>query len=440
MAALANVMLYQFHQSYTALYAAGLGLVWFLVRLARHRYFFPAMGEDRRFGPTVADGLILAALAGLVQFLFRLDSDSIAVALWPGVLYSYGVEVILHRRLMRANGKRRILVVGEAIAAQHVVNRLEDATGCTYRAIGVLPMGDAMHDFRAPVLGRLPKNPAPGHGGDVGQIHRIAESVGADLILLVQGGALMGPRLRRITWGLQLYKFPLAAITPPEDIAAWRLLMRPMAGLFIFHILPSSGRFKRLLKACMDRILALFLSVLLAPPMLIIGLAVRLDSRGPMIYPQVRVGQYGKQFVMCKFRTMHVDADRRSLADSDNETDGLLFKMRRDPRLTRMGSFLRRSSLDELPQLFNVLRGDMSLVGPRPPLPEEIDMYDPQVKRRLLVKPGLTGLWQVSGRSDLPWDEAMNLDLNYVDNWSLAGDFHILIRTFSAVIRAGGAY
>ena len=170
-----------------------------------------------------------------------------------------------------------------------------------------------------------------------------------------------------------------------------------------------------------------------------IALAVRLTSPGPVLYRQERVGLNGRSFTMLKFRSMVVDADRRldALRD-DNISDGLLFKMRDDPRVTPVGRWLRRLSLDELPQLFNVLGGSMSLVGPRPPLPGEVARYDTSVSRRLLVKPGLTGLWQISGRSDLPWEEAVRLDLRYVENWSLALDLLILWKTGRAVLSPPG--
>jgi lipopolysaccharide/colanic/teichoic acid biosynthesis glycosyltransferase len=166
-----------------------------------------------------------------------------------------------------------------------------------------------------------------------------------------------------------------------------------------------------------------------------------IDSRGNPFYMQKRVGKGGHEFTIVKFRTMIRDADRRKAQlAADNEGAGVLFKMRKDPRITRVGAILRRYSIDELPQLFNVLTGAMSLVGPRPPLPEESARYEPDMRRRLLVKPGLTGLWQVSGRSDLPWEEAVRLDLRYVEDWSLALDAMILWKTFRAVLGGQGAY
>jgi exopolysaccharide biosynthesis polyprenyl glycosylphosphotransferase len=194
-------------------------------------------------------------------------------------------------------------------------------------------------------------------------------------------------------------------------------------------------------KGAMDRSVALGALLVLAPVFGALALAVRLSGPGGVFYRQQRVGLGGQPFTMLKFRSMVSGADQQVASLSDgNDADGLLFKIRHDPRVTPVGRWLRRLSLDELPQLVNVLKGSMSLVGPRPPLPEEVARYDSSVSRRLLVKPGLTGLWQISGRSDLPWEEAVRLDLRYVENWSLALDVQILWKTARAVVTASGAY
>jgi exopolysaccharide biosynthesis polyprenyl glycosylphosphotransferase len=199
---------------------------------------------------------------------------------------------------------------------------------------------------------------------------------------------------------------------------------------------------RRVVKKTVDRVLAVLAAALAMPFLAMIALAVRLDSPGPVLFRQVRVGARGEEFEMLKFRTMCVDAEARlaDLASSYDAGNTVLVKMRRDPRVTRVGRILRRYSLDELPQLLNVLRGDMSLVGPRPPLPQEVEKYEPDAVRRLRVQPGLTGLWQVSGRSELSWDESLRLDLWYVDNWSLMLDIQIIFRTAKAVLRGTGAY
>ena len=189
------------------------------------------------------------------------------------------------------------------------------------------------------------------------------------------------------------------------------------------------------------RVVALLALLLLLPTLLLVALAIRLDSPGPVLFRQVRVGRNGREFVIYKFRTMRADAESRLHEIRHlNEHDGVLFKIRNDPRVSGVGRWLRRFSLDELPQLWNVARGDMALVGPRPPLPREVAAYDARTRRRLDVKPGLTGIWQVSGRADLPWAEAVRLDLAYVEERSLGLDLRILGRTVGAVLTGRGAY
>ncbi|MEP6463266.1 MAG: exopolysaccharide biosynthesis polyprenyl glycosylphosphotransferase, partial [Frankiaceae bacterium] len=227
------------------------------------------------------------------------------------------------------------------------------------------------------------------------------------------------------------------------DIAGPRISIRPVAGLPLLHVdHPEFTGARRIIKGGFDRVVALAAVVVLAPILLGIALAIRTTSPGPALFRQRRVGRKSEQFTIYKFRTMRTDAEAAlpGLAAANEQTDGVLFKMRKDPRITRLGAVLRRYSVDELPQLLNVLRGQMSLVGPRPPLPAEVAQYTDDVYRRLLVKPGLTGLWQVSGRSDLPWEEAVRLDLDYVENWSLPLDLAILWRTGAAVLASRGAY
>jgi exopolysaccharide biosynthesis polyprenyl glycosylphosphotransferase len=198
---------------------------------------------------------------------------------------------------------------------------------------------------------------------------------------------------------------------------------------------------RQIIKGVFDRVAAAAALFVLAPLMLAIAVTIRLEDGGPALFKQVRVGRDGNPFKLYKFRTMVVDAERRKTElITANDLDGVLFKMRRDPRITPIGARLRKWSLDELPQLFNVLLGEMSLVGPRPPLPAETERYADHVRRRLVVRPGLTGLWQVSGRSDLSWDESVRLDLRYVENWSFALDLLILWKTVSVIFRGSGAY
>jgi exopolysaccharide biosynthesis polyprenyl glycosylphosphotransferase len=223
------------------------------------------------------------------------------------------------------------------------------------------------------------------------------------------------------------------------QVAGPRILTRPVAGLPLLHVeAPTFTGPKRVVKTTFDVVGALLIGIVLSPLLLVVALLVARDGASPF-YTATRIGQGGKPFRMWKFRSMVPDADAMPLA-AEHDGAGPLFKLRDDPRITPLGRVIRRTSIDELPQLWNVLRGDMSLVGPRPPLPSEVAKYEQDAYRRLLVKPGMTGLWQVSGRSDLPWDDAVRLDLYYVENWNLVEDLKILWRTAITVLKRQGAY
>ncbi|RCH64354.1 sugar transferase [Streptomyces sp. SDr-06] len=249
-------------------------------------------------------------------------------------------------------------------------------------------------------------------------------------------------RLQRLAWNLEGSDAEMVVAPVLMEVAGPRLHVDAVLGIPLLRVsMPTFTGGRRVVKEVVDRMGAAVLLMLFAPLMALVALLVLVDSRGGAFYRQRRVGKDGREFTILKFRTMVAGAHRAraELADLD-EGAGLLFKVRRDPRVTRVGAVLRRYSIDELPQLLNVLTGSMSLVGPRPPLPEESAAYGPDIRRRLLVKPGLTGLWQISGRSDLPWEEAVRLDLRYVEDWSLALDSVILWKTLRAVLQGQGAY
>jgi exopolysaccharide biosynthesis polyprenyl glycosylphosphotransferase len=279
--------------------------------------------------------------------------------------------------------------------------------------------------------------------GDLDDVCGMALAARCHYVIVSPCPELDAPRLRQLGWALHDAGVELLVAPALSDVAEARIAVRPAGGMPLLHVRPPmlSGP-QRVLKGVFDWVGALVLLAFLAPAMLVIVALIRATSPGPALFRQRRVGRGGKEFTLLKFRTMSVDAEARraGLLPLNERADGLLFKMRADPRITRVGRFLRKYSLDELPQLINVLTGDMSLVGPRPPLPHEVARYDDMVWRRLRVKPGLTGLWQVSGRSELSWAESVRLDLSYVDNWSPALDIRILLRTVSAVVRGTGAY
>ena len=244
-----------------------------------------------------------------------------------------------------------------------------------------------------------------------------------------------------LSWALGRVGTELVVAPDLVDVAGPRLTLREANGLSLLEVEVGVPRGRRIAKAILDGAAGSLALLLVAPVIAVAALLVRLTSPGGAFFRQIRVGLDGQTFTMWKLRTMTADAEARK-AELVQMSDGagLLFKMREDPRITRVGKVLRRYSIDELPQLWNVVRGDMSLVGPRPPLLDEVALYPDHVGRRLHVRPGLTGLWQVSGRSDLDWESAVTLDLRYVDNWSLTMDLMILWKTMRAVLRPGGAY
>jgi exopolysaccharide biosynthesis polyprenyl glycosylphosphotransferase len=341
---------------------------------------------------------------------------------------------ILHRA--RADGAcmHRVLVLGHAPAVAQLIAQLHRHSHHGLQVIGAcLPaaqLGGAARTIDVPVFGAL------------GAAANSAAAAGVDTVMVLSCPELDGPMLRRLAWELERDDIDLIVSSSLVDTAGDRITVRPVDGLPMMHIEhPRLSGGRRLVKAAFDVSVAALLLVLLAPLLLLIALVIRLDTGGPVFFRQVRVGRGGEPFRMVKFRTMHTDAEARLEAmRRQNEHAGVLFKIREDPRVTRCGRILRRYSLDELPQLINVLLGEMSLVGPRPPLPAEVEQYPHDMRRRLVVKPGMTGLWQVSGRSDLSWEDSIRLDLRYVENWSLTVDLVILMRTATAVVRGSGAY
>jgi exopolysaccharide biosynthesis polyprenyl glycosylphosphotransferase len=348
----------------------------------------------------------------------------------------YLVRQAQHHARSRGRGwSRRVLVVGDPAHVVELSSQLKREWYAGYTVVGAC-IPDALIAPVAQQLGGVPVV------GSFRHILDAADAVSADTVAVTGSEELTGSRLRRLGWQMEGSGIALVLAPGLTDVAGPRIHTRPVAGLPLIHVeSPEFRGYRKALKGFVDRAMAFFALLMLSPVLLVLAIAIKMDSRGPVIFKQVRVGMGGREFNVFKFRSMVADADRmvEALA-AKNETDGLMFKMRKDPRITRVGALLRKWSLDELPQLWNVFVGDMSLVGPRPPLPTEVAWYDQDVARRLLVKPGMTGLWQVSGRSDLPWEDGIRLDLYYVENWSLASDLAILWKTVGAVLKGRGAY
>ncbi|MEU1476558.1 sugar transferase [Streptomyces sp. NPDC001668] len=416
---------------------------WIVAMVAHRTYDRSALGLGTEEYRRVLRGAVaLPALAAVAHWSFTHDADllhDMIMAAMPAaalaLLVRYALRRRLHRRWARGRGRSATLLVGPAHGIAELVAVLRRSGSQELRAAGVC-LSDPQNATEVRKLG------IPVLGG-VDTMDDVIRAMGIGTLVVLPAPEFDASVLRRMSWtaaarGVDFLLAPVLA-----DVSAGRLAVRPTNGVPLVRVqAPNFSRASRLPKELLDRSFAAALLLLLAPPLLLIALIVRMDSSGPALFRQQRVGRYGDHFTMFKFRTMRPDSEalRAELEHLNQNSDGLLFKVKGDPRITRVGSFLRRSSLDELPQLINVVRGDMSLVGPRPPLPEEVEEYPAEVRRRLLVKPGLTGLWQVSGRSDLPWEEAVRLDLAYVDNWSTSLDLSILARTTTAVVRGTGAY
>ncbi|MFF7977813.1 sugar transferase [Streptomyces sp. NPDC007901] len=421
---------------------------WLLVRASRHRYAERRLGEGENLRPVLQDWLVLVGLLAVVRSATGEESSFFLAlaALVPSVSVSATVHALVHRHLVArrrgGEGVRRALVIGEADAVDGLVGHLARRTDHEFVVVGVCPIGDEDPQALAPVAARLGRQTPPHMVADAAPVLEAARRFGVDAVLVVPGPHMTGTRLRRLSWALHGEGCRLVVVPGLTEVAGRRVGIFSVAGLTMLNVAPPLTRgLAALLKSVTDRLGAALLIVLLAPVFAAVALAVRLDSPGPVVHRQTRIGRGGVPFTMAKFRTMVADAERlRQQLAGTNEQDGLMFKIRNDPRITRVGRVLRSCSLDELPQLFNVVRGHMSLVGPRPPLPDEAAGYDEVESRRLAVKPGLTGLWQVSGRSDLSWDETIALDLRYVDNWSPSGDLGVLMRTVRAVVARTGAY
>jgi exopolysaccharide biosynthesis polyprenyl glycosylphosphotransferase len=277
--------------------------------------------------------------------------------------------------------------------------------------------------------------------GDLDAVSAVVRDRGFRIVSVCATPGWAPRRLHQLAWDLEGLNAELVVDPGLMEIAGPRLHVAPVDGFPMLRLTaPTFDGLSRVVKSVIDWVGALLIIAVIAPLLIGLAIAVKLDG-GPVFFRQARIGRHGRTFKMIKFRSMVVDAEKRK-ADllADNEGAGPLFKMRNDPRITRIGVTLRKYSLDELPQLFNVLAGTMSLVGPRPPLPEEVATYSRDAERKLMVKPGLTGLWQVSGRSDLSWEESVRLDMRYVENWTLAMDALIVWKTIGTLTRGHGAY
>jgi exopolysaccharide biosynthesis polyprenyl glycosylphosphotransferase len=406
-----------------------------LTRTYEQRFLHVGPEEFRR---VLHAGVALLTFVALVSY--SLKAELARAYLLALVMLATGgtaaARYLMRRRLQRERAcgegwMRRVVVAGHDTAVAAVVRELGAARWHGYLVVGACVAEP--HGRRSA--------PFPVYRG-LDNIAAAAAETNADAVVVLPCHHLDAVAMRRLSWRLEALGTELLLAPGLGDVARQRTTVHVVGGLPLMHVAHAElSGIRRITKEVFDRSVAALALLLVTPLLVLLVLAIRLESPGPALFTQERVGRDGRRFVLLKLRTMTADAEiRRAGLLGCNEADGVLFKMRADPRVTRLGRMLRRYSLDELPQLWNVVLGHMSLVGPRPPLPSEVEAYEQDVHRRLAVKPGLTGLWQVSGRSDLSWDESVRLDIKYVENWSLLLDVAILLRTVRAVLSGDGAY
>ena len=387
----------------------------------------------------VAASVRLFGIIAIFAFLLRVDlaRGFLLISLPLGVLVLIFERWMWRQWLLskRENGEysARVLLVGSQSTVAHLARELQRTPSAGYRVVGAcVPSGKIASTIEGtdiPIMGNL------------NAVDRAISSTGADTVAVTSSDELPPDKVKQISWGLEAGKQHLVLAPSIIDIAGPRIHTRPVAGLPLIHVeTPRFSRGQQVAKRTMDLVASVVGVMLISPLLVFLAMSVRLSSEGPVFFRQTRVGLGGKEFSMIKFRSMVVNAEElladleKQQRDAGNE---VLFKMKNDPRVTPIGRIMRKFSLDELPQLFNVIGGSMSLVGPRPPLPKEVAQYADHVHRRFLVKPGITGLWQVSGRSSLSWEDTVRLDLSYVENWSVVGDLVILFKTARAVVAPG---
>ncbi|WP_433333609.1 sugar transferase [Spirillospora sp. CA-294931] len=428
---------------YIALTVA-LPVVWSFTLMVCRAYQAKYIGVGwEEFRRVMHAGFIVTAMVAIVAYATKTEvaRGYVVMALPLGTFLAlvarYRLRKRLHRRRWEGTCMRRVIAVGHRTSVADLIKLLREKRYHGMDIVGIcLPPAltsgdDAVREIEGvPVL------------GDFSQTAAVVERIGADSVAVLACPEMNGVALRRLAWQLERDDVELVVAPALMDVTGPRISIRPVAGLPLLHVdHPELDGSRKFVKNLFDRAAAVAGLTLLSPLLLGVALMIKVSGGGPVLFRQTRVGRDGREFTVLKFRTMVADAESRKIDLLErNEKDGLLFKIKADPRVTATGRMLRRYSLDELPQLINVLRGEMSLVGPRPPLPEEVAQYGGDVYRRLAVKPGLTGLWQVNGRSDLTWEESVRLDLRYVDNWSLTLDLQIMWKTWSVVFRGSGAY
>lgn len=413
-----------------------IGLMWLLCLDAfdtRDRHIVGhGVVEYRRI---ISATFFVFAVVVTIAFFLRIDVAralflvALPVGLVGLIAGRWGWRQWLRQRQKAGAFVYRAVVLGDRAKLEHIITQIRSTHGTGYTIVGAItPRGSSASIGDVPVLGAL------------ADAEQTIDDAGADTLIVGGADELDPATMRRLGWAMADRDVNWVVAPALTDVAGPRIHARPVAGLPLVHIdFPRLEGYRRLVKRSFDIAASAILLVIASPIMLVAAIAIRVEGPGSVFHTQQRVGRRGTTFPVIKFRSMVQGADDQlaSLLDLQGTTDEPLFKVVDDPRITKVGRFIRKHSIDELPQLLNVLVGQMSLVGPRPQREAEVALYDDDAHRRLLVKPGMSGLWQVSGRSTLSWEDAIRLDLYYVENWSFMQDIVILFRTIRAVIAPG---
>ena len=412
-------------------------VIWFASLSATKSRDQSVLGSDsQEYKRVITSGLFVPVFFAFASLLFKLDVSR----LFMGFTVLSGTLVLLLNRwvwrrwLIRQRYLgflvSKVAILGPKNQIELLANKLE-----ANRADGYVP-GLLIADSES-ALADGTKSPTPMVAYQKNVLQHL-EDFECSTLMVVGSIKITEQEVKAIAWQLEGTGIDLVIAPPLKDIAVTRLAVRPVAGTPVFVVqVPKFQGYRHFLKYLFDLVTGLFAFLVTLPIVLVFALLIKVDDSGPIFYRQLRVGLNGKEFKMFKLRSMRVGADlehAKLLLEANTSPNAVMYKNPQDPRVTRVGRFMRRWSIDELPQFLNVLRGEMSMVGPRPPMPIEVAGYEEHAHRRLLVKPGITGLWQVSGKNSLTWEETVALDLNYVENWSLLGDVMLILKTAKAVI------
>lgn len=427
-----------------AMLAIGLVLAWWvLLETWGSREPKILGGGSEEYKRALAASAWLFGFVAVISYALKIDTARgfVGLAFPAGALGLLLARWLLRQHLIleRKHGKSssRVLIIGGPFSAAHLTRSLLSVPSAGYQPVAAHLPG-AMSGYKSDDL----PVPVIGTAADFDAILQTIIDSDVDAVAISAGVSMHPKDLRRLGWELAARNIGMIMAPALTDVAGPRIHTQPVAGLPLIHVsTPKLTGGKKVAKRSFDLVVAGLLVLALSPLFLLLAVLVKLTDRGPVFYKQERIGFRGTTFEMLKFRSMRVNADAQlqSLLSAQGSADRPLFKIENDPRITPLGQIIRKYSLDELPQLLNVLGGSMSLVGPRPQREGEVALYDDAAHRRLYVSPGMSGLWQVSGRSNLSWEESIRLDLYYVENWSLMGDVIILFKTFKAVFASTGA-